>query len=371
MVFVYIYENLNLMKRTILGILALISICITAEFAYTYSNSAPPAGYANDPGAANCTACHTSFALATSGSTWNNITLTSSVPLSQFLPNQLYTLTLSFSDASSTKYGFEMVALPAPATASSASIGSFTATDATTEVNTSGTREYISHSAVGTSAPLSTKTWTFDWTTPTSFTGNVSFYVVVNSTNGDGTNSGDRVYAKVFSSTVLPVKWLSYEVKTEAAGNRIKWITASEINNDHFEVEESADGTTWQSIAKIKGKGNSNRQTAYEYFDAGQTGAQTYYRIKQVDADGKLDYSKVLISGQLYAVTAEQVAYNPLTNMISISNPSQMAPATLFNLSGMPVCEDPAGENLDVSVVEKGIYLLKLPSGAFRKIYIY
>jgi hypothetical protein len=358
------------MKKVVLTIIVLIFISITAEFAFTYSASAPPAAHANDPGNGNCTNCHTSFPLATSGSIWNSIDLSSSVALSQFLPSTVYTLDLSFSDPVNIKYGFELVALPSGANASSASVGAFTATSSQTELQTQGAREYMSHSSTGTSAPGNTKTWSFDWETPASFSGDVDFYVVVNSTNSDGSNSGDQIYAKVFSTTILPVKWLSYEVKTDKAGNHILWTTASELNNDRFDIEKSSNGTDWQLAGTVKAKGNSSQQTKYTYFDATSTSSKTYYRIKQVDVDGRFEYSKTLFS-QSQSEQIENVSYDPLTSKINISNPSLMAPAMLFNLAGTAVCEDIYGETLNVGSIEKGIYVLKLPSGNYQKIYIY
>lgn len=358
------------MKKTLLSIFTFVILLMTAQLALTYSNSAPPQSHTNAPGESACTACHTSFPLTLAGPLWDSIELTSTVPLSQFEPGTTYTMMVKFSDPTRVKYGFEMVALPAGANASTASLGTFFTTDSETEVNTAGNREYISHSALGTSAPLNTKTWQFEWQTDASYVGDVDFYVVVNSTNGDATNSGDRIYAKVFSSTVLPVKWLSYEVKAVKSGNQLKWSTASELNSLHFEIEKSTDGISWKQVAVVKAKGNSNQRTDYDYVDQVKTASKTYYRIKQVDVDGRFEYSKILYIEQAGSA-AESFSYDPLTQKISISNPSLMAHATLYNLSGVPVCDDMYGETLNVGSLQKGIYVLKLPSGKYEKIYIY
>lgn len=356
------------MKKIVHVLFVLILLLITGQLAYTYSNSAPPSGYTNAPGESNCTSCHTST-LITSGTLWSNITLTTTVSLSSLQPNTTYPISLTFSDPVNTKYGFELVALPTSATASTPGIGNLVTTNTQTEVNTSSGRQYMSHSALGTAAPTNTKTWTFNYTTPTSFSGGINFYVVVNSTDDDGSNSGDQIYAKVFSSTVLPVKWLSYGVTHETSGNTITWATATETNNSHFEIERSVDTHSWERIASVASKGNGNISQKYSYTDDYLLPDDCFYRIKQVDFDGKYDYSKVLVATNRAA--AESFYYNSANRTIHLNTTSQVGPATLYTLNGTPVLTSENGSTLQTSELENGIYLLKLPSGNMCKLYIY
>ncbi|MES2560508.1 MAG: choice-of-anchor V domain-containing protein [Bacteroidota bacterium] len=356
------------MKKSVLTLFTLSIILITGQLAFTYSSSAPPPGMTNAPGESECTACHTSFPLITSGTLWNNITLTTSVALSSLQPNTTYSFNLTFSNPTSTKYGFELVALPSLATASSLSIGTMAVTSLQTELTNVSGRQYMSHSASGTSAPTATKTWTFNYTTPATM-GGINFYLAVNSTNSDGTNSGDRIYVKVFSSNVLPVKWMSYGVKAEGDVNTIEWTTACEIDNAHFEIERSEDATQWEVIGKVKSKGNSNSPTEYLYTDRSVSSANLFYRIKQVDFNGAFEYSKVLTANQELA--QEQVSYNAEQRTIHIHNISHMGSASLFTLAGNPVATSSDGTDLNVSSLDRGIYVLQLPSGNYQKIFVY
>jgi hypothetical protein len=356
------------MKKIVLSSFVLALVLISSQLAFTYSGSAPPAGMTNAPGESNCTSCHSS-ALLTSGTLWSNITLTSTVPLSSFQPNTTYALTLSFSNPASNKYGFELVALPSSATASTPSIGTLTATSAQTEVNTQSGRAYMSHSNLGTGAPTFSKSWTFNYTTPASFTGGINFYVVVNSTNNDGTSGGDLIFAKTFASNVLPVKWISYGLTPNDNGQTIEWATACEIDNDYFDIEKSLDAQSWEVIGKVKSKGNGNKPTYYTYTDESGKGENSFYRIKQVDFNGHFAYSKVLATNKDAA--DEVVTYNSEKRTIHIHNASQMAPTALFSLSGNPITSSADGTDLNVSSVERGIYLLQLPSGTYQKIFIY
>lgn len=73
----------------------------------------------------------------------------------------------------------------------------------------------------------------------------------------------------------------------------LKWATATEVNNDYFEVERSYDGTQFEAIAQIDGAGNSSEEQSYEYVDRGMQESRVYYRVKQVDYDGGFDYTEI------------------------------------------------------------------------------
>jgi len=94
----------------------------------------------------------------------------------------------------------------------------------------------------------------------------------------------------------LPVSLLPLKVyKTGTHAALLKWATASEQNNDYFEVQRSADGTSFNSIlGRINGKDNSSVQVDYNFPDASPEPGMNYYRLKQVDKDGKYIFSNVV-----------------------------------------------------------------------------
>ncbi|MEQ6120472.1 hypothetical protein [Reichenbachiella sp. MALMAid0571] len=94
----------------------------------------------------------------------------------------------------------------------------------------------------------------------------------------------------------LPVTWLSFSGKRESAGIGLLWQTATEINNDHFDVERSEDGVTFEVIGSKKGAGNTNLVQSYQFLDTEvSVFTQYYYRIKQVDYDGQFSYSSTIV----------------------------------------------------------------------------
>ncbi|MFN4082342.1 MAG: T9SS type A sorting domain-containing protein [Bacteroidia bacterium] len=273
----------------------LLFIAFISNQVYTYTNQ-PPLSLTGAPGESNCSSCH--GPTVTSGTVWSNMSLSTSVALSAMQPSTTYLMSLTFSDPGSIKYGFQIVALPGNATSTTASLGTIALNSGNTAVNvaTSGNRTYARTNSSGTTASGNSRTWNFNYTTPSTATNGVTFYVVVNSTdNNNMANSGDLIYLKSFSATVLPVKWLDFNYKLLTDGILLNWSTASEINNSHFEIEYSFDNEIWQYAGKVDGASNSNTINRYNFFHQTLNNQKVYYKIKQVDFDGKSSYSNTIV----------------------------------------------------------------------------
>jgi hypothetical protein len=101
------------------------------------------------------------------------------------------------------------------------------------------------------------------------------------------------------SNSTVPVKLISFVGSKDQNNVILNWQTASEINNNHFEIERSIDGKNFNKLNDIKGAGNSNIALDYSYIDKTAKDAfdisnVVYYRLKQVDFDGKYEYSKTI-----------------------------------------------------------------------------
>ena len=101
----------------------------------------------------------------------------------------------------------------------------------------------------------------------------------------------------VINNKPLPVELTDFTVtavnKVDAA---LLWHTATEKNNDHFDVERSFNGADFVKIGQVKGQGNKTTATEYALTDAGigfKANGPMYYRLKQVDTDGAATYSPV------------------------------------------------------------------------------
>jgi hypothetical protein len=357
-----------------------IFICLLFCSSNIFTNtSSPGGGYTDAPGEANCGNCHA--APLTSGSVWNNITLTSTVPFNSFIGGNTYTMTLTFSDPSSVKYGFQVTAVSTTATASSPTLGTFSVPASNTEVQEHNGymlgRSCVAHTSSGTSAITNTKTWTFDWTAPATIsTTPVKFYVSINSTDNDNSTSGDQPYTKTFSATVMPVKWLDFTASRLGDIINLKWRTASEINNSHFEVEHSIDGEKWLNVGKVKGYGNSNTINNYTFTYNYLTNNKAYFRLKQVDFNGTFEYSKKLVVNTKNDLSNSVLWISEQRKLIFEDMLNKPKNITIFSMQGGIIQDTKLSfedVNFDLSFLQKGVYLIRLncdKDNYFKKIVI-
>jgi hypothetical protein len=92
---------------------------------------------------------------------------------------------------------------------------------------------------------------------------------------------------------ILPVSLINFSASAESQNVRIEWSTASEINSDYFLVERSSNGEKFTSVGAVKASGNSSQNNYYNLTDDHPLSKHSYYRLKQVDFNGDVWYSKV------------------------------------------------------------------------------
>jgi hypothetical protein len=107
---------------------------------------------------------------------------------------------------------------------------------------------------------------------------------------------GDTVFKPIIS--IVPVEFLSFDAKRVNERVNLTWVTASEINNSHFDVERSIDNNRFEFIGTVKGNGTTSLVNTYRLVDNIKSLINTnvttvYYRLKQVDYDGEFAYTDV------------------------------------------------------------------------------
>lgn len=107
-------------------------------------------------------------------------------------------------------------------------------------------------------------------------------------------NTGFSGFSIGSVDAALPVSWLDFEALYADGNVKLNWSTAMELNNSYFEIEMSTDAVRFIPVGKLASKGNSNIPVSYNYLHVQPRGGKLYYRIKQVDVDGKSSYSKVI-----------------------------------------------------------------------------
>lgn len=92
---------------------------------------------------------------------------------------------------------------------------------------------------------------------------------------------------------VLPIDLVSFEVENKDGYNKLHWETAWEENNEGFEIEYATDGANWKMIDFKPGMGTYSGSTHYSYEHKDYGAGDCFYRLKQIDYDGRYEYSDV------------------------------------------------------------------------------
>lgn len=155
----------------------------------------------------------------------------------------------------------------------------------------------------------------------------------------------------------LPVQLVSFTGKKIAGGVQLDWITSSEMNNDRFEVQRSANGANWQTIGIVRGHGTTLEMQRYSFFDEQPIDGNAYYRLHQIDFNGADEFHKVIkvsVEGG-----AKKIQVNAL-NVEIMPNPSQFDNAAVL-------ITKTAGENAAITIVNSRgavVYSGQLPAAS-------
>ena len=175
------------------------------------------------------------------------------------------------------------------------------------------------------------------------------------------------------TTSPLPIELTSFDAKCNSNNVAINWTTASEINNDYFNIERSRDAINFADIAKIAGAGNSSSIRRYSYIDSNPFNGIGYYRLKQTDFNGQsqsFDWVSTNCNKESAFVFN---AYCNQSNGLVIDLQSQNEDsytAILYDNNGRIIVKNnysvSIGNNnylMDISTISSGIYYLTIGNG--------
>ncbi|GAA4347922.1 hypothetical protein GCM10023185_03320 [Hymenobacter saemangeumensis] len=146
--------------------------------------------------------------------------------------------------------------------------------------------------------------------------------------NNTAPNSATVLTTLVAPLQPLPVELLAFTVQAQGPADAVlSWRTASEVANDHWNVERSHDGRSFEAIGRLQGQGSKSAPTNYHFVDAGigtKAKGLVYYRLQQVDRDGSASYSPV-----------QSLRLGKLTATVSLY-PSPAASSAQLDLTQLP-----------------------------------
>ncbi|MCB0738063.1 MAG: T9SS type A sorting domain-containing protein [Bacteroidetes bacterium] len=197
-------------------------------------------------------------------------------------------------------------------------------------------------------------------------------YTITQTING---MDGSYFFVVGNQSTVLPVELTHFNANWVEEGKTVQlsWETAQELNNSHFEIERSFNGEEWSQIGIVEGNGTTELVQSYHFTDHGVSSfdhglSTVFYRLKQVDYNGEFEYSPVrtlFVNEQRRTQTLNLSFYpNPAKDKIIVSQPVQVK---VYNLQGVLLLNEFASQNLDLTTLASGQYIVELTAGSYTQ----
>ena len=188
--------------------------------------------------------------------------------------------------------------------------------------------------------------------------------------------------ATTWDNAPLPVELTSFTAKYLSSGVVLNWQTATEINNNKFEVERQINDGNWEVVGEVLGHGNSNTVIDYTYTDSKTSTKGKYnYRLKQIDNDGTFKYTQVVnvTVGNLDSYELAQNypnPFNPSTNINFTMPKAGNVKIVLFNALGQEVAtlfngNKDAGFHtvqFNANGLPSGIYFYQMTSEGFNQV---
>jgi hypothetical protein len=172
----------------------------------------------------------------------------------------------------------------------------------------------------------------------------------------------------IWTNAQLPVTLTSFTATRNDDATILRWATASESNNSHFEIQRSVDNKKFEVIGTVRGNGTSTKKINYSFTDVAVLSAKTvYYRLKQVDFDGKAEYSKtVSVVNTLPSKGISSTLPNPFNDELSVSiNAGTATNATVVIMDMIGKVHHTSTQQLQAGSTKVEINTSDMPDGIY------
>jgi hypothetical protein len=187
----------------------------------------------------------------------------------------------------------------------------------------------------------------------------------------EGRPSGGTVYLDniyFWKPAAIPVELVTFKAKLVNNTTILDWQTASERNNKAFDIERSVNGLDFKNIGEVKGNGTTSTPHDYTFTDIQPVNGINYYRLRQIDVDGKETVSKVVsvVLGKNKLVLHNTLVHDVLN--ITVGE-DEKGPLSIFNVSGQLVhsVTIQGSQALNLSALAAGFYIVRTASGEAQR----
>lgn len=137
---------------------------------------------------------------------------------------------------------------------------------------------------------------------------------------GAPTNSSSLATVYSYSSIVLGAELTSFDAQKSNQAIALSWLTASEQNNNYFNIERSSNGKSFTTIGQVKGSGTTASSNKYNFIDNNPLSGVNYYRLNAVETSGKTAFSKIVTVDFSSKGSNKLVAYpNPTKSALNVN----------------------------------------------------
>jgi hypothetical protein len=165
----------------------------------------------------------------------------------------------------------------------------------------------------------------------------------------------------------LPVQFHSFTAKADGCGVKLNWVTTNEVSNAYFNVERSIDGISFESVAKVNASMNVTDRAIYSYVDEAPANGMNFYRVSQVDIDGKHYITSVVSAkGNCNVIAPIELFPNPATEVVKVKGLSGTNTIRLFNILGQQIMDETTTADVypvKVSTLTSGTYQVQVIKG--------
>lgn len=174
--------------------------------------------------------------------------------------------------------------------------------------------------------------------------------------------TGKTSDAALATDEPLPLDFLSFTAKPSTLGAvNLDWKTTNEVNTKNFEVQSRTAHTEFKTIGTVRSK-NTSGIHQYTFSDDKPAASTVYYRLKQIDNDGKFKYSDV-VSANVKSSLSVKIYPNPVSSVLSVSHPSEVSRLTIVNLQGKKLIQQTialsaTSTEVNVSSLQAGTYII-------------
>jgi len=198
-------------------------------------------------------------------------------------------------------------------------------------------------------------------------------------------SNGDLDYMALdafqWEAATLPVNLKSFQADIQHELVALKWTTSQEINNESFKIQRSSDGRNFETIGSVEGRGTTYSESNYTFNDQNPKQQINYYRLKQIDFDGRFEYSEIVkVINSNSQTTFNAIYPNPnYENFVYLEYTTpinQEIEIKIISLNGSiisnskhQISSDSKSIALNINAIPQGLYFIELTAGTTNKVF--